>query len=122
MFDKHFHIKKDDSVKAARIVNRGLERLGSDLKTISTAEIESKDRVDITLKEYEKLKKNARDYEERCRKMGAMIMRLGIPYEVVELVDLDSIHVETSENPYNFKRYYKISFSVDYHQLRMRGL
>jgi hypothetical protein len=108
MFDRHYHttIHEDHSREAAKI-------LGDKLESISNAEIKSKDRVDITLAEYEKLKNDVRKYEERSRRMGSMIMRLGIPYEVIDLIDTGSIEVRTCEDPMNFKRHYEIKFTAD---------
>lgn len=113
MFDKHYLIHEDRSEQAARIVNRGLEKFGDKLQSISEAEIKSKDRVDITLKEYEQLKDNVRKYEERCRKMGSMIMQMGIPYEVIEHIIPGSIDVATCDDPCNFKRRYRVEFDVE---------
>lgn len=115
MFDRHYHttIHEDHSREAAKI-------LGNKLESISQAEIKSKDRVDITLAEYERLKENTRRYEERCRKMGAMIMKLGIPYKVVELIENDSIEVVASEDPMRFKTHYTIRFTADHYG--MKGL
>ena len=108
MFDRHYHttINENHSREAAKI-------LGDKLESISNAEIKSKDRVDITLLEYEKLKENTRMYEERCRRMGSAIIRLGIPYEVIDLIDTDSIEVRTCEDPMNLKRHYEIKFTAD---------
>ena len=113
MFDRHYHIQEDRSEAAARIVNRGLEKFGNTLQTISDAEIKSKDRVDITLKEYDELRNNLRRYEERCRKMGSMIMQMGIPYEVIEHIIPGSIDVTTCNDPCNFKRRYRVEFDVE---------
>ena len=113
VFDRHYHIQEDRSEAAARIVNRGLEKFGNKLQTISDAEIKSKDRVDITLKEYDELRNNVRRYEERCRKMGSMIMQMGIPYEVIEHIIPGSIDVTTCDDPFNFKRRYRVEFDVE---------
>ena len=121
MFDRHYHIQDNRSVlKAARINAESQEKFVEQLKTISEAEIKSKDRVDITLTEYERLKDNTRKYEERCRKMGAMIMRLGIPDKVIDLIDNESIEVFTSEDPIRFKTHYQIRFTADHYG--MKGL
>lgn len=108
MFDRHYHttIHEDHSREAAKI-------LGNKLESISNAEIKSKNRVDISLEEYEKLKEDAHKYEEQSRRLQCTIMRLGIPYEVIDLIDTDSIDVITCEDPINFKRRYVIKFTAD---------
>lgn len=77
MFDKYYHtiVKKDYSREAARI-------LGADLKSISEAEIKSKDRVDIPLGEYERLKNEVKRLAERERTLMSIIERLKIPAEL----------------------------------------
>lgn len=113
MFDRHYHIQDERSrVEAARINAMSQEKFAKQLKDISEAEIKSKDRVNITLEEYKRLKDDAYRYEERCRKMGAMIMRLGIPYEIVDKLDTDSIDVTTCQDPVNFKTMFQIRFTV----------
>lgn len=121
MFDRHYHIQDEHSrIEAARINALSQEKFAKQLKDISEAEIKFKDRVDILLTEYEQLKDNARKYEERCRRMGAMIMRLGIPDKVIDLIDNDSIEVATSEDPMRFKTHYQIRFTADHYG--MKGL
>lgn len=124
MFDRHYHIQDEHSrVEAARINAMSQEKFAKQLKDISEAEIKSKDRVDITLAEYEKLKADVRKYEERCRKMGAEIMRLGIPYEVIDYIDPDTISVETCDDPLHFAAHYRIRFTANgYMKRKMRGL
>lgn len=113
MFDRHYHIQDARSrVEAARINSLSQEKFANTLKSISESEIKSKDRVDITLAEYERLKDNTRKYEERCRRMGALIIRLGIPAEVIDLIDNDSISVTTCDNHTDFKKRYRIEFDT----------
>lgn len=113
MFNKYYFTNEDNSEKAARIVNRGLEKLGGDLRSISQAEIEARDRVDITLKEYEKLKNDVAKYERRLADIGRLIIRLGIPAEEIEHIIPGSICVETINDPINLSTRYKITFYVD---------
>ena len=113
MFDKHIYIHEDRSEQAARIVNRGLEKFGDKLQSISQDDIKAHDRVDITLKEYDELRNNVRQYEERCRKMGSMIMQMGIPYEVIKHIIHGSISVTTDVNHCDFKRRYRVEFDVE---------
>ena len=114
MFDRHYHIQDERSrVEAARINAMSQEKFAKQLESISQTEIKSKDRVDITLEEYERLKSGLCKYEERCRKMSAEIMRLGIPYEIIDKLDTDSIDVTTCQDPVSFKTMFRITFTVD---------
>jgi hypothetical protein len=114
MFDRHYHIHDEHSrVEAARINAMSQGKFANTLKDIYEAEIKSKDRVDITLEEYERLKSDLSRYQERCRKMSAEIMQLGIPYEIVDKLDTDSIDVTTCQDPVSFKTMFRIMFTVD---------
>ena len=113
MFDKHYYIHEDRSEQAAHIVNRGLEKFGDKIQSISQDGIKARDRVDITLKEYDELRNNVKQYEERCRKMCSMIMRMGMPYEVIEHIIPGSIRVTTADNYCDFKRRYRVEFDVE---------
>lgn len=119
MFDRYYHIQDDHSrIEAARINSFSQEKFANTLKSISEAEIKSKDRVDITLEEYERLKNDVRKYEERSRRMGAMIMRLGIPYELLDHIITDSIYVTTCDNHMDFMKRYRIEFNAYYDPMK----
>ena len=113
MFDKHYYIQEDKSDKAARIVNKALEKLGGDLHSISQAEIEARDRVNITLKEYEQLKDDVAKYERRLSDIGRLIIRLGIPAEAIERIDLDSVRVMATVDACNLKKRCRIEFDIN---------
>jgi hypothetical protein len=71
-----------------------------------------KDRVDISLAEYERLKNNVKQYEDSLRKMGELITRMGIPVEVIESIIPDSVAVYHNNDPIEFKRHYCVKFDV----------
>lgn len=113
MFDRHYHIQDNRSaVEAARINALSQEKFAKQLKDISEAEIESKDRVDISLEEYERLKKDLDMFSTRCRSMESTLERLGIPYYVFDKIDPESISVSTCDNHMNFKKRFYIQFDA----------
>lgn len=113
MFDRHYHIQDNRSaVEAARINSLSQEKFAKQLKDISEAEIKSKDRVDITLEEYERLKKDLDMFSTRCKRMESMLERLGIPYYVLDKIAMDSISVSTCDNHMNFMKRFYIQFDA----------
>ena len=122
MFD-YYNVDNRSAVEAARIIARSQEEFGEKLESISQAEIKSKDRVDIPLEEYEKLKSDLRMYEKKSRRLEAIITNLGIPYDVIESIDTNTIAVETCDDPMHFVTHYRVRFIVDkYLGNKMKGL
>ena len=114
MFDKHYYIKEDKSVEAARINAKSKAMLTRKIESISEAEIKSKDRVDISLEEYERLKDEVKQLTERERVLMSVIERLNIPADVLTYILLDSVKIYTcSDMDYmNELQRYRIEFSV----------
>lgn len=113
MFDRHYHIQDNHSaVEAARINARSQKEFGEKLESISQAEIKSKNRVDITLEEYERLKKDLDMFSTQCKRMESMLERLGIPYYVFDKIAMDSISVSTCDNHMNFMKRFYIQFDA----------
>lgn len=113
MFDKHIVNIEDRSVEAAGIIANSHRMLSHEMEAISKAEIESKDRVDIPLKEYLKMKRTINELEWKCQVADATFMKIGIPTEVIDKIDPRTICVESSHNPCDFKKEYRIRFSID---------
>lgn len=115
MFDRHYHIQDERSrVEAARINAMSQEKFAKQLKDISEAEIKSKDRVDITLEEYERLKSENKLLTERVRTLMSVIERLNIPTEILEYILPDSVKIYTCHDIdfMNERQRYRIEFSV----------
>lgn len=114
MFNKFITINDNKKVKdAAHIIARAHKEHDDTLKSISDAEIKSKDRVDIPLRDYLHMKE---DLERTSRELGHanyLLASMGIPAEVVNRIDGDSIHVETCDNFRYYKRTYRITFDTD---------
>lgn len=115
MFNKYIAVINSggDTTYAARIQAKATEDLGKKLESISNAEIKSKDRVDISLEEYQTMTHKIEVLERKLSQMSKAIIALGIPYEVIEVLDPASIVVEHYDNPATFKRRYHIKFDVD---------
>lgn len=107
------YIFDNKSVKAAaRIIADSNREHDETLKSISRDEIKSKDRVDIPLSEYLNMKQELESLNRRVKQMGSLIISMGIPAEVIEQIDPNSVRVETCDDPRLFKRHYRVSFTT----------
>lgn len=115
MFDRHYHIQDEHSrVEAARINALSQEKFAKQLKSISEAEIKSKDRVDIPLEEYERLKNENKRLAERERTLMSVIEQLKIPADVLPYILPDSVKIYTcfDIDLWNEFQHYRIEFSI----------
>lgn len=115
MFDKHYYIKEDKSVEAARINAKAQAMFSRKLESISEAEIKSKDRVDISLEEYERLKRDLQFFREFSDTLNVLFMKMGIPCDVINGIIPESVKVVScSCDDYSrFLKRFRIEFSVD---------
>ena len=115
MFDKHLFIRmsEDHSVQAANILAMSHKAHDETLKVISEKEIKSKDRVDISLEEYENLKNELSDlHRENCA-LKLTLRSIGLPAEIIDRIIPQSVRVERCDDYRDFKMHYRINFSVD---------
>ena len=115
MFNKHFTFVNDDTnaIIAANITAKSNEKLGKKLESISKEEIKSKDRVDITLEEYLKMRERIQTLEEQNSRMSILINRIGIPIEELDKIDPNTVNVYQNVNPTRFTKRYQIVFDVE---------
>ena len=81
------------------------------LKEISDAEIKSKDRVDITLEEYETMKKQIEWLEYEVHRLQNIMKKIEIPYDL-DIIP-DSIETTYCDDYLNFRKIFNIRFAVD---------
>ena len=79
---------------------------------------ESKDRVDISLKEYEDLKRVNKDLQIRLNQAERILGMLDIPADMIQHIDPDSVKMYSAEafDPTNIfvrKRRCRIEFNVE---------
>lgn len=98
----------DNLAETIRFSNR---ELGEKLESISQAEIKSKDRVDITLEEYENMKRTIEKltFDNRC--MRDVLDRIEVP--IHRKIIPDSIRNYCTEDRRNFRYIYTIEFAID---------
>ena len=114
MFDKHLIIAmaEDHSVQAAHILARSNKDFADKLGTISQKEIKARDRVDISLEEYEQLKNELAILRSENYSLKDTLTRIGIPFEVMADVIPNSIEVQRCEDCIGFETSYRVTFSV----------
>ena len=87
------------------------KELGDRLKSISEAEIKSKNRVDIALEEYEYMKDKIKSLSYEVDRLSNILKRIEVPLD--EKIIPDSIITYWCDNHADFKRKFRIEFEVD---------
>lgn len=81
------------------------------LEEISKAEIKSKNRVDISLEEYETMKKQIEWLEYEVYRLQNIMKKIEIPYDL-DIIP-DSIETTYCDDHLNFRKIFNIRFAVD---------
>lgn len=85
--------------------------LGEKLQSIFNAEIKSKDRVDITLEEYEHMKNKIKSLSYEVDRLSDILGRIEVPFD--EKIIPDSIVTYWCDNHADFKRKFRVEFEID---------
>ena len=79
--------------------------------------LDTRDRVDILLKEYEELKRINRDLQIRLNQAERILGMLDIPADMIQRIDPDSVKTYSAEtfdpNIFVRKRRFRIEFNVE---------
>ena len=111
MFDRYTIEYKDNSLEAAARVTAEMELDRKSREKIAEKEIKARDRVDITLEEYENMKKEIEKLRDTNRFFKAVFDRIEIPWD--KNIVVDSVGTFENEDCMNFRRTYLIRLSVD---------
>lgn len=90
--------------------------LGETLESISKAEIKSKDRVNITLEEYEKMKNEIKSLSSEVYRLSRILERIDVPLDK-EIIP-NSIRTFWCDDAINNRAKFIIEFAVDNFDLR----
>ena len=112
MFDKYI-IDNRSNIEAASIIAESNRNHDRTLKAISEAEIKSKDRVNISLEEYTRMQEEIKTLSRDSKNMAYLLAQIGIPPEIINRIDRNSVHVEHCADIRDFKTHYRVSFSAD---------
>ena len=114
MFDRVCYVlpgaNEDSSVFRRDI--RAVNELANELKKIHEEESKTKDRVDISLSEYERIKRENRDLAWKVSRLEAILSSIRIPVEKYEQIQPDSVKVESCSDPIHFKQRIRIEFDI----------
>lgn len=101
------------NVNELRRIRREIAKGINELKSLS----ETKDRVDISLKEYEELKRINKDLLSRLNDAERILGMLDIPADMIQHIDPDSVKMYSAEtfNPATFirKHRFRIEFEME---------
>lgn len=100
-------------VKAARIIAQSNAEHDKALKSISESEIKAKDRVDISRDEYESMKREIECLRRQSNFQSKLIIRMGIPAEVIEHIDLSSVDLHIHRDEIKMRTWYQLYFATD---------
>lgn len=120
MFNKHLFIAmaEDHSIQAANILARSNKAHDETLKFISEKEIKAKDRVDIPLAEYERLKEENEYLRRENRSLKLTLGNIGIPPEIMDRIIPSSVKCESCKSLRDFITHYCIQFNIEDCSLR----
>lgn len=85
--------------------------LGEKLEAISNAEIRSKDRVNITLEEYEKMKNEIKSLSSEVYRLSRILERIDVPLDK-EIIP-DSIRTYWCDDALHCRHKFIVEFAVD---------
>ena len=97
---------------------RSNKELGEKLKSISDAEIKSKDRVDISLEEYESMKAEIKELKYQVDRLSNILKRIEAPLDK-EIIP-DSIRTCWCDDIMNCRHIFRVEFAID--NFNLKGL
>lgn len=113
MFDRVAYVINQNPGDSARLTAYAVDGLSNELKKIHEEESRTKDRVDISLREYESLKKENRDLAWKVARLESILSSIRIPVEKYDLINPDSVEVGYCKDPIHFKQRIRIQFDMD---------
>ena len=94
-----------------------ISRLRNEMRETKNELLNNKDRVDISLKEYEELKRVNKDLLDRLNQAERILGMLDIPADMIQHIDPDSVKMYSAEafdqNIFVRKRRFRIEFNVE---------
>lgn len=108
-------IARYNEVSAASIA-KVCHEFGEKLETISKEEIKSKDRVDITLEEYENMKREINSLKSEVQYLGSILEKIEAPLD--KNIIPDSIRTYYSDDYMNYRRVFRVEFAIDEREFR----
>ena len=89
-----------------------LQSISQTMALTSEKEIKARDRVNITLEDYEKMKNRISRLEWELERKSQLLNILNFPPNAIDEIDMDSVEVYKSPDLRDFVDYYQIKFCV----------
>lgn len=89
---------------------------GEKLESISREEIKSKDRVNITLEEYENMKREIESLKSEVRYLSSILEKIEAPLD--KSIIPDSIRTYCCDDYTNYRRVFRVEFAIDEREFR----
>lgn len=90
---------------------RSNRELGEKLKSISEAEIKSKDRVDISLEEYENMKTEIKDLRHQVNRLCEIFEKIEAPID--RDIIPESVHTWWCDDHINHRHIFRVEFAIN---------
>lgn len=101
---------------------RGLAREQSETNKLLSKQLEVKDRVDISLKEYNELCARSEQLDKLIEAIKTLLSKTGLRVEELCELKEDDILVNYTDNPMDFKLYIDTRMKVNLSPMRVREL
>ena len=111
MFNKYIIKKENPLEERINPVADAIFKLGETLEANSKADIEARDRVDISRNEYEFMKSRISSLEESKRYLEKLLHKIEFPFD--KNVNPESIRMRTNKDVRFHKTSYILEFDVD---------
>lgn len=111
MFNRTFIIHDNHALEAARKIAASNAQLADKMAEISSKEIDARNRIDITLAEYERMKNQISELSDENSRLKKSFEKLSIPSELPIIPG--TIHRYYSEDAINHQYTIRVEFKVD---------
>ena len=97
----------------AKAIKEANKNLANSITEASEDDVKARDRVDITLEEYERLKDENRRLNEEVTRLRKILSDIRIPVNIWERIKLGTIKTSVCHNVKDFIDTFRIEFDVD---------
>lgn len=97
----------------AKAIKEANKNLANSITEASKNDVKARDRVDITLEEYERLKDENRLLNEEVTRLRKILSDIRIPVNIYDRIKVDAIKTSVCHNVKDFIDTFRIEFDVD---------
>lgn len=108
-----FFIWNNKNEELARAVKQSSKTLADSIIEANKNDVKARDRVDITLEEYERLKEENRRLNEEVARLRMILSDIRIPVNIWRRIKVDTIKTSVCHNVKDFIDTFRIEFNVE---------